>query len=66
MQAEANDEDVGRCVCGRSPTGWCMSWHGLSSLEFSRVYSEWIIKQAQQKGLVQGRRPKDANRNLDQ
>ena len=30
VRAEENTEDIGRCGCGRSPTGKCIGWHGLS------------------------------------
>jgi hypothetical protein len=32
MQVRVKDdvEDIGRCGCGRSPTGKCIGWHGLS------------------------------------
>ena len=30
VRVEENAEDIGRCGCGRSPTGKCIGWHGLS------------------------------------
>lgn len=27
---QENNEDIGRCGCGRSPTGKCIGWHSLS------------------------------------
>lgn len=30
MQVRANPEGIGKCGCGRSPTGKCIGWHGLS------------------------------------
>ena len=30
VRVEENTEDIGRCGCGRSPTGKCIGWHGLS------------------------------------
>ena len=29
-----NQKTFGRCGCGRSPTGKCCGWHGLSEEEF--------------------------------
>ena len=29
------------CPCGRSPTGKCMGWHGLSEKEFQKKLAEW-------------------------
>lgn len=58
------DGKYGRCGCGRSPTGQCIGWHGLDELELARVQHEWVLREAQEKGLLQGRRkqvitPKD-------
>jgi hypothetical protein len=30
VRVKENTEDIGRCGCGRSPTGKCIGWHGLS------------------------------------
>lgn len=30
MQVRANPEGIGNCGCGRSPTGKCVGWHGLT------------------------------------
>lgn len=27
---QSSDNDIGKCGCGRSPTGKCIGWHGLS------------------------------------
>jgi hypothetical protein len=34
VRVEENTEDIGRCGCGRSPTGKCIGWHSLSESEF--------------------------------
>jgi hypothetical protein len=31
---ENNNAEVGRCGCGRSPTGFCVGWHGLNEEEY--------------------------------
>ena len=36
-----NGEDVGTCGCGRSPTGKCIGWHGLSEEEFQKRLAEY-------------------------
>lgn len=33
MQIKAGD-GFGKCGCGRSPTGKCIGWHGLTEVEF--------------------------------
>ena len=30
VRVEENKDDIGRCGCGRSPTGKCIGWHGLN------------------------------------
>ena len=39
-----NGEDVGSCGCGRSPTGKCIGWHGLSESEFQAKLAEYIAE----------------------
>ena len=36
-----NGEDVGTCGCGRSPTGKCIGWHGLSEHEYQERLAEF-------------------------
>jgi hypothetical protein len=53
MQAKVkeNKEEVGRCGCGRSPTGKCIGWHGLSEDAYRQALAEHeaIVIQTQQK-----------------
>ena len=30
IRVQENDSDIGKCGCGRSPTGKCCGWHGLT------------------------------------
>ena len=32
--------DVGKCGCGRSPTGYCIGWHSLTEEEYQQKLSE--------------------------
>jgi len=34
------------CGCGRSPTGFCIGWHGLSEEEFQKRLAEHQANQA--------------------
>jgi len=34
VRATVNDEEFGKCGCGRSPTGKCVGWHGLTEQEW--------------------------------
>jgi hypothetical protein len=35
------------CNCGRSPTGKCVGWHGLSELQYQERKSTYEDKQRQ-------------------
>ena len=37
-----NGDDVGTCGCGRSPTGKCIGWHGLSEEEFKAELANFL------------------------
>lgn len=36
---------MNKCGCGRSPTGFCIGWHGLTKEEFSVKLTEYNQKQ---------------------
>lgn len=40
MQVRVNEE-IGRCGCGRSPTGRCIGWHGLTEDEYRIKLKEY-------------------------
>jgi hypothetical protein len=40
MQVRVN-EKTGRCGCGRSPTGRCIGWHGLTEDEYRIKLKEY-------------------------
>ena len=35
VRVKDNGDDFGSCGCGRSPTGKCIGWHGLTEEQFS-------------------------------
>lgn len=37
-----NGEDLGKCGCGRSPTGKCIGWHGLTEEEYKVKLEEYL------------------------
>ena len=45
VKAEQLEEGV-TCGCGRSPTGKCCGWHGLTEDEFAKVKAEWEANQS--------------------
>jgi hypothetical protein len=40
VRVKENAEEIGKCGCGRSPTGKCIGWHGLTE----EVYQERLEK----------------------
>ena len=47
MQVRVTEEkEIGRCGCGRSPTGRCIGWHGLTE----SAYKEALEKYKQEHG----------------
>jgi hypothetical protein len=47
MQVRTND-DIGKCGCGRSPTGKCIGWHGLSEEQFQAKKTEYELNEYKQ------------------
>ena len=45
MRVEENVDEVGKCGCGRSPTGKCIGWHGLTEEAFQARLSEFKAQQ---------------------
>ncbi len=45
VRVQENVEDIGKCGCGRSPTGKCIGWHGLSEEAFQARLSEFKAQQ---------------------
>ncbi len=35
VRVQEDESKVGQCGCGRSPTGKCIGWHGLTEDEFN-------------------------------
>ena len=40
-----NGEDFGKCGCGRSPSGKCIGWHGLTEDDFRQKLAEYELKE---------------------
>jgi hypothetical protein len=53
MQVRVKEDvkDIGKCGCGRSPTGKCIGWHGLNEEQLVEAKRKWELdeytKQAQ-------------------
>lgn len=52
VRATVNSNDFGRCGCGRSPTGKCIGWHGLTEEQYQKALNDYELelykKQAQE------------------
>jgi hypothetical protein len=48
MRVQEDASEVGKCGCGRSPTGKCIGWHGLSEEDFRIKLAEHEEKTKQQ------------------
>jgi Fe-S cluster assembly ATPase SufC len=44
MQVRVKEDPAqfGKCGCGRSPTGKCIGWHGLTQEQFQRAQANWL------------------------
>lgn len=41
VRVKENTEEFGKCGCGRSPTGKCCGWHGLTEDEYQTALKEY-------------------------
>lgn len=43
MQVRVKEDlnEIGKCGCGRSPTGKCIGWHGFSEEEFKQALDDY-------------------------
>ena len=44
VRVEENEDNIGKCGCGRSPIGKCIGWHGLSEEQFREKLAVWEIE----------------------
>jgi len=44
VRVKDNGEDFGKCGCGRSPSGKCIGWHGLTQEEYDAKLAEYIAE----------------------
>ena len=42
IRVKENGEKFGFCGCGRSPTGDCIGWHGLTEEAFQHAQRNWL------------------------
>ncbi len=46
VRVKENTEEVGKCGCGRSPTGKCIGWHGLTEADFQARLQNYLADEA--------------------
>jgi hypothetical protein len=45
VRVKENADQVGKCGCGRSPTGKCIGWHGLTEQAFKEKLQEYKLNE---------------------
>lgn len=45
VRVQEDSSKVGQCGCGRSPTGKCIGWHGLTHEVFEAKLQEYNAQQ---------------------
>ena len=45
IRVKENSEEFGKCGCGRSPTGKCIGWHGLTEEQFQECLEKYQTSQ---------------------
>jgi hypothetical protein len=52
VRVKEDTKEFGKCGCGRSPTGKCIGWHGLTEEQLVEAKRDWDLaedqKQAQE------------------
>jgi len=49
VRVKENSNDVGKCGCGRSPTGKCIGWHGLNEQQLKEAQEKYQAQQTETK-----------------
>jgi hypothetical protein len=45
IRVKEDSEEFGKCGCGRSPTGKCIGWHGLTEEIYRHKKMLWMEEQ---------------------
>lgn len=54
VRVKENPEEFGKCGCGRSPTGKCIGWHGLSESEFQSKLANYMAYEQSKEEFNEG------------
>jgi hypothetical protein len=50
VRVKEHEKDIGKCGCGRSPTGKCIGWHGLSEEAYKIALEKYQTNQEDTNG----------------
>ena len=53
IRVKEDTSKFGKCGCGRSPTGYCIGWHGLNEEQLKQAQEKWAIEESKKSGLEQ-------------
>jgi hypothetical protein len=45
VRVQEDTSKIGQCGCGRSPTGKCIGWHGLTEDQFKAALEKYIAEE---------------------
>ena len=45
IRVKENSKDFGKCGCGRSPSGKCIGWHGLTEDAYKEALEKYRTNQ---------------------
>jgi hypothetical protein len=45
VRVQENESEIGKCGCGRSPTGKCIGWHGLTEADFQSKLANFMAEE---------------------
>lgn len=54
-----DENEVGKCGCGRSPTGKCIGWHGLSEELYQHKKMLWMEDELRKDQEIENSNRKD-------
>ena len=49
IRVKENTAQFGKCGCGRSPTGYCIGWHGLNEQQLKEAQEKYQAQQLDNK-----------------
>jgi len=45
VRVQEDTSKIGQCGCGRSPTGKCIGWHGLTEDQFKAALEKYVAEE---------------------